>query len=115
VKKSAHVCTDSFASYDRLGARFAAHGTVNHSKNEWRKGYVHTNTIEGYFSLVKRGLTGIYHKVSQEHLHRYLAEFDFRYNNRKIKDVERAQKMLMASIGKRLLLREPSNDTSLTA
>jgi transposase-like protein len=115
VDRCAHLCTDEFQSYGRVGGIFAAHQTVAHSKGEFRKGYAHTNTIEGYFSLLKRGLNGIYHKVSQEHLHRYLAEFDFRYNNRKLKDMERAEKMLRASIGKRLLLREPSSPTNLTA
>lgn len=115
VDRSSHICTDEFGSYQTLGYKFASHRTIQHSKGEYAKGNVHTNTVEGFFSLLKRGLNGTYHKVSQEHLHRYLAEFDFRYNNRKIKDMERAEKMLKAAIGRRLLLREPSSDTSLTA
>jgi transposase-like protein len=113
VEKSAHICTDDFRSYDRLGVRFAEHGTVQHSKGEYVRGYVHTNTVEGFFGLLKRGLNGVYHKVSQEHLHRYLSEFDFRYNNRKVKDTERAEKALRGAIGKRLMLREPSSPMSL--
>jgi transposase-like protein len=113
VEKSAHICTDDFRSYDRLGVRFAAHGTVQHSKGEYVRGYVHTNTVEGFFGLLKRGLNGVYHKVSQEHLHRYLSEFDFRYNNRKVKDNERAEKALRGAIGKRLMLREPNSPMSL--
>jgi hypothetical protein len=76
------------------------------------KGKAHTNTLEGYFSLLKRGLNGTYHHVNENHLHRYLGEFDFRYNNRKIKDAERAHKALVGTIGKRLKLSEPSNGTT---
>ena len=114
VSKSAHISTDQSVVYDGLGARFAAHVTVNHSIGEYRKGYAHTNTLEGYFSLLKRGLNGTYHHVNENHLHRYLGEFDFRYNNRKIKDAERAQKALAGVVGKRLQLREPSNGMSLS-
>jgi transposase-like protein len=115
VHPLAHLHTDEFGAYQPVGDKFAAHKTVTHSKGEYVRGTVHTNTVEGFFSLLKRGLHGTYHRVSQEHLHRYLAEFDFRYNNRKIKDVERAEKMLKAAIGKRLMLREPNNPTPLTA
>jgi hypothetical protein len=69
---------------------------------------VHTNTVEGYFAILKRGLTGIYHSVSEEHLHRYLAEFDFRYSNRKalgVEDTERAEKIVSSAVGKRLTYR----------
>src|SRR5271155_4673686 len=71
------------------------HHTVNHSINEYVRGDIHTNTIEGYFSIMKRGITGVYHHVSPQHLKRYLAEFDFRYNERmalNVSDVERAIK-----------------------
>ena len=115
VDRCAHLCTDEFQSYNRVADIFAAHKTVAHSKGEFRKGYAHTNTVEGFFSLLKRGLNGTYHKVSQEHLHRYLSEFDFRYNNRKIKDQERALKALQGAIGKRLMLRDSENVSGLTA
>jgi len=78
---------------------------VNHSAGEYVRGDVHTNTIEGYFSIFKRGMKGVYQHCSEKHLHRYLAEFDFRYNNRSAKGVEdkdRAEKALEGAKGKRL-------------
>ena len=89
VEKSAALMTDEFAGYAKIGKDFADHQTVNHSKKEYVRGTASTNTIEGYFSLLKRGLTGTYHHVSKHHLHRYLAEFDFRYNARKSDDAMR--------------------------
>lgn len=115
VDRCAHLCTDEFAAYDSVGQIFAVHGRVNHSKKEYARGYIHTNTIEGFFGLLKRGLTGTYHQVGQQHLHRYLAEFDFRYNNRKIADAERSLKAMKQVAGKRLMLREPSSGTGLSA
>ena len=108
VARPAHLCTDEFKSYIDIGHMFAAHQTVNHSKGEYSRGYVHINSCEGLFSILKRGLTGVYHQVAQHHLHRYLAEFDFRYNNRKITDGERTRKAIALVAGKRLMLREPS-------
>jgi ISXO2-like transposase domain len=82
------------------------HSLVNHTTDEYvryEEGFcVTTNTIEGYFSLLKRGINGVYHQVGRKHLHRYLAEFDFRYNNRKVTDGERAQLALKGFEGKRL-------------
>jgi transposase-like protein len=78
--------TDESVLYKWTGRRFAAHETVTHSAEEWVRGIVHTNTIEGYFSVFKRGMRGIYQHCGEAHLHRYLAEFDFRYNDRKISD-----------------------------
>jgi transposase-like protein len=115
VEAMSKVYTDEFVSYKRVGGRFQEHATVNHTAGEYARGKVHTNTIEGYFSLLKRGLNGIYHKVSQEHLHRYLAEFDFRYSNRKIEDTERAALALKGTLGKRLTLREPKSASGLSA
>ena len=65
-----------------MGREYSGHGTVNHSIEEYVRhgGFMHTNTIEGYFSIMKRGINGVYHHVSQQHLKRYLAEYDFRYN-----------------------------------
>ena len=115
VEAMSKVYTDEFVSYKRVGGRFQEHATVNHTAGEYARGKVHTNTIEGYFSLLKRGLNGIYHKVSQEHLHRYLSEFDFRYSNRKIEDTERAALALKGVLGKRLTLREPKSALGLSA
>jgi transposase-like protein len=89
----------------RVASQFASHQTVNHSIGEYVRGDVHTNTIEGYFSILKRGITGTYHHVSPQHLKRYLAEFDFRYNERMalgVNDDTRADTALMNVRGKRL-------------
>ena len=108
IDRSAHFCTDEFASYISIGHMFAVHATVNHSAGEYSRGYVHVNSCEGLFSILKRGLTGVYHQVAQHHLHRYLAEFDFRYNRRKVTDGERTRDAIRLVAGKRLMLREPS-------
>jgi len=71
---------------------------------------VTTNTVEGYFSLVKRGVHGVYHHWGKQHLHRYLSEFDFRYNNRTVSDAERAEKAVKGSGGKRLMYRDSCGD-----
>jgi ISXO2-like transposase domain len=90
--------------------RFARHEKINHSADEYVRGDAHTNTIEGYFSILKRGIIGTYHHVSQQHLKRYLAEFDFRYNERSalgVNDKERAARLLKGIVGKRLTYRRP--------
>ena len=74
--------TDESAVAKGLGREFGNHETVNHSIGEYVRGDAHTNTIEGYFSILKRGIIGTYHHVSEAHLKRYLGEFDFRYNER---------------------------------
>ena len=92
----------------RLAKEFEKHATVNHSIGEYVRGEVTTNTVEGYFSILKRGITGTYHHVSSAHLKRYLAEFDFRYNERialKVTDDERAVKAIKGAEGKRLTYR----------
>jgi len=94
----------------RVGRMFTGHASVNHSIGEYVRGDVHTNTIEGYFSIMKRGITGIYHHVSPQHLKRYLAEFDFRYNERtalNVSDAERTVKAVAGVVGKRLTYRNP--------
>jgi transposase-like protein len=108
------LMTDEASFYVKLGKEFAAHETVTHSDKEYvRKleainvGFIHTNTVENYFSILKRGIYGVYHHVSEAHLQRYLAEFDFRYNNRKISDAARAAKALKGIEGKRLTYRRP--------
>lgn len=89
----------------RVGHERPLHQTVNHSIGEYVRGEVHTNTIEGYFSIMKRGITGVYHHVSAQHLKRYLAEFDFRYNERSalnVTDAQRATKAVAGVVGKRV-------------
>src|SRR5260370_555508 len=76
------LMTDDRRSYPAIGGRFASHGSVNHSAEEWVRGDVHVNTAEGFFSIFKRGMVGVYQHCTERHLHRYLAEFDFRYSNR---------------------------------
>ena len=82
IAKDTHFRTDESGVYWKIGEEFASHRTVIHSIGEYVRGDAHTNTIEGYFSIFKRGIYGVYHHVSQQHLKRYLGEFDFRYNER---------------------------------
>ena len=99
------VYTDEGATSKGLGRLFDKHECVNHSIGEYVRGEAHTNTIEGYFSVLKRGINGVYHHVSQQHLKRYLAEFDFRYNQRValgIGDEARADNLIRGIVGKRL-------------
>jgi transposase-like protein len=105
ISKEAFVITDELRTYQALGKEFWMHQTVNHSADEYVRGIVHTNTVEGYYSIFKRGMTGIYQHCSEKHLHRYLAEFDFRYSNRVrlgVNDVERTERAIMGIVGKRL-------------
>jgi transposase-like protein len=82
VTRDTALHTDESRLYTVLGKEFASHATVNHGAKEYARGDVHTNTIEGYFSIFKRGMKGVYQHCGEKHLHRYLAEFDFRYNHR---------------------------------
>ena len=105
--KASMLMTDESPIYTRIGKEFAGHGKVNHSANEYARlgGFVGINASENFFSIVKRGIVGTYHSVSEAHLHRYLAEFDFRYNNRSglgVEDAERAECSLKGIVGKRL-------------
>ena len=108
IVKEASLFTDESAIYTKIGTAFADHQTTTHSAEEYVRGIVHTNTVEGYFSVFKRGMKGVYQHCGKQHLHRYLAEFDFRYNNR-VKlgcgDVERADRALKGISGKRLTYR----------
>lgn len=106
VDPSAHVMTDAFPAYRGLHREFRGHGVVDHSKGEYRRGEAHTQTVEGYFSLLKRGINGVYHHVGEQHLHRYLSEFDFRYNRRKATDARRSAMTVRAAEGKRLKFRD---------
>ena len=109
VNKASYIMTDEAPAYTKIGEEFAGHGTVNHSAEEYVRAYFwHTNTAEGYFSILKRGIIGTYHHVSAQHLHRYLREFDFRYNERSklgVDDKARTEKLLSGIIGKRLTYR----------
>ena len=110
VDPSAHLMTDAAKMYNNVGKAFASHETVNHYAKEYARGNVTTNTIEGYFSVFKRGMKGVYQHCREKHLHRYLAEFDFRYNNRvalKIDDMQRTVNALAGIEGKRLTYRRP--------
>jgi transposase-like protein len=106
VNKATYLMTDDAPVYTAIGRDFSGHGTVNHSAEEYvRAAFWHTNTAENFFSIFKRGIYGCYFHVSETHLHRYAAEFDFRYNNRValgVDDVTRADRALMGAKGKRL-------------
>ena len=107
------LMTDGEGQYRILGADFARHEAVNHSIEEYVRGDAHTNTIESYFAILKRGINGVYHHVSQQHLKRYLAEFDFRYNERAalgVEDKERADRALKGIEGKRLTYRRTNGE-----
>lgn len=88
------------------GKHYKAHETVVHSRKKFQRGKVHTNTVEGYFGIFKRGLVGVYQHMGSQHLHRYLTEFEFRYNARDITDVERTAMALLSIGGKRLEYKE---------
>ena len=109
VDRASYIMTDEAAVYTAIGREFSGHGTVNHSAEEYVRAFFwHTNTVENYFSILKRGIIGVYHHTSQEHLHRYLAEFDFRYNNREgngVSDSERMAKSVQGIVGRRLTYR----------
>jgi len=106
IDRKSYLMTDEAGVYKRVGREYAGHGTVNHSIEEYVRGtFWHTNTVEGYFSILKRGITGVYQHVSQQHLKRYLGEFDFRYNTRDITDMERTALAAKGIVGKRLTYR----------
>lgn len=108
LSREAIMHTDEWKSYPYIGRQFAGHETVNHKNEEYVRGNVTTNTVEGFFSIFKRGMKGVYQHCSEKHLHRYLAEFDFRYSNRSalgVEDQDRAQRALEGAKGKRLMYR----------
>ena len=106
VDKETRLHTDESRLYHGSEAHFATHETVKHSAKEYARGDVNTNSVEGYFSIFKRGMRGVYQHCAEKHLHRYLAEFDFRYNARKITDGERAVLLVLGISGKRLTYRQ---------
>lgn len=108
IAKEARLMTDEARYYFRAKQDFPAHESVNHRKEEWARGDVSTNTVEGFYSVMKRGLRGIYQHVGSQHLHRYVAEFDFRYTNRiacGVDDAARFEKSIPGIVGKRLTYR----------
>jgi transposase-like protein len=111
ITREARVMTDEAGYYSRLGESFAQHEFVTHGAEEWARGEVHTNTLEGFFSIFKRGMKGVYQHCAKKHLHRYAAEFEFRYNHRignGCDDATRAARALAGVKGKRLTYRQPS-------
>jgi hypothetical protein len=109
IDRKSYLMTDEAGAYVRAGREFAGHGAVNHSIEEYVRGkFWHTNTVEGYFSILKRGISGVYQHCSQQHLKRYLGEFDFRYNYRAAlgtDDHTRMEAALGGIVGKRLTYR----------
>jgi len=99
--------TDNAMAYTRIGWKAAGHETVNHAMGEYVRGDVTTNHAEGYFSQLKRSIDGTHHHVSVEHLHRYLAEFDYRYSTRKLSDAQRMARLMGQTAGRRLTYRGP--------
>ena len=106
VSKASFLMTDEAQVYKGIGREFGAHEIVSHSKGEYVRGNVTTNTIESAFAILKRGVYGTYHSISEQHLHRYLSEFDFRYNGRTVTDAERTARALAGIGGKRLTYRQ---------
>jgi len=112
VDAKSALMTDMHGGYFHVGKEFASHGTTDHEQGEYVRGDIHSNTVESYFAILKRGITGVYHNVSEAHLHRYLAEFDFRYSERSalgIDDKTRAAKAVKGIEGKRLTYRQSAH------
>lgn len=110
VHPATHVMTDEAGQYAHLNKHFTEHDFVTHGTGEYVRGIAHTNTVEGFYSVFKRGMKGVYQHCSEKHLHRYVAEFDFRYNNRTrlgVEDAERTDRALKGIVGKRLTYRRP--------
>ncbi len=106
ITPNSHIMTDQLGAYRALDEDFLKHDLVDHGRKEYVRENVHVNALEGWFSLLKRGLNGTYHHVSPQHLDRYVGEFQFRYNARKIKDGERARKAMKGAEGKRLVYKD---------
>jgi hypothetical protein len=109
LSREARLMTDENYMYRRIGREFAEHGAVNHQHEEYVRGDITTNTVEGAFSIFKRGMKGVYQHCAERHLHRYLAEFEFRYSNREAvgyNDAARTVRALEGVVGKRLTYRD---------
>jgi len=107
--RKSRLMTDEAKEYIRVGEEFESHQSVKHRRKEYVRGNVYTNTLEGYYSIFKRGMRGTYQHCSESHLKRYVTEFDFRYNGRKLNDNERRDKALKGISGKRLTYRRTKN------
>jgi transposase-like protein len=110
IDRETRLHTDESGLYHQVGSEFAAHETVKHADKEYARGDVTTNTVEGYFSIFKRGMRGVYQHCAEKHLHRYLAEFDFRYNHRAplgYNDTDRTIAAVRGGEGKRLTYHQP--------
>lgn len=107
IVPKAQIMTDESPSYSFAQDEFASHETVNHKAGEYVRGNAYTNTAESVHALLKRGIVGTYHHVSKLHLHRYLSEFDFRFNLRKVEDGERTLEAIKGFEGKRLMYKDP--------
>jgi transposase-like protein len=108
IRRDSVLMADDAGQYRPIGKEFAKFETVNHGVEEYVRGEAHTNTIEGFFSILKRGVMGTFHHISEAHISRYLAEFDFRYSNRSaigVEDTERTNEALRGIGGKRLTYR----------
>jgi transposase-like protein len=114
IDRESRIMTDDAGQYLQVRKHFVEHGVVHHSRDEYvnpEDKTIHTNTIEGFFSIFKRGMKGVYQHCSKDHLHRYLAEFDFRYNNRValgVNDLDRTAEAFRGIVGKRLTYRVSS-------
>ena len=109
IATESRLHTDESRLYSFVGEQFSAHETVKHSAKEYARGDVNTNSVEGYFSIFKRGMRGVYQHCKEKHLHRYLAEYDFRYNHRiklGFNDGDRAAIAVKNADGKRLTYRQ---------
>src|SRR6266568_4486680 len=109
IRRESELMTDEARHYIGVGTEFARHGAVNHGQEEYVRGDIHTNTVEGFYSIFKRGMKGVYQHCSEKHLHRYLAEFDFRYSNRVrlgVDDPTRTTRALRGIVAKRLKYRD---------
>lgn len=109
VSRNAHMMSDELNVYHPLSMGFRKHDMIKHSDGVYVRGNVHTNTVEGFFGLLKRGIVGSFHHVSRGHLHRYCDEFAFRYNRRHVSDGQRAASIVFGAEGKRLTYKQPSS------
>ena len=106
--KHSRLYTDEAPVYEHIGRRFFSHESVNHTKGEYARGTVNTNSAEGFFGILKRGITGVYHHVGKGHLNKYVDEFSFRYNSRTVTDGRRAEMIVQNAFGKRLTYKQPA-------
>jgi len=112
VDRESHLMTDELYGYRGVGTMMKGHGVIKHSIGEYVRENAHTNTVEGFFGLLKRGITGVYHHVSRGHLQRYCDEFSFRYENRKLSDGKRANLLVQGAEGKRLTYKQPAGTSA---